>query len=655
MASQVLYLKWRPQRFDEVVGQEHITRTLQNALRSGRIAHAYLFTGPRGTGKTTMARLLAKAVNCLDEDVNNRPCNRCTICQSVNEGRLLDLIEMDAASNTGVDNVREAIREKVGFRPNEARYKVYVIDEVHMLSTSAFNALLKTLEEPPEHVIFCLATTEPHKILPTIISRCQRFDFRRIPASALVARLQHIASQEGLQVEEEALRFIVHLSTGCARDAISLLDQLTAYGDQEISVERIRSVLGLGDMQMVHDLVAHLAAHEIGRGLGVIYQAVESGVDIRQFTQQVLEYLRSLLLIRVGGGGGQGLYDGLGSPALELDAQTMADMASLAGQLSTGDLVRAIKLLNQAQLDLRGSDQSQLALELAFVEAALGEELAAGEPERAGAHVRGGAALPPALKPEARSVPSPAAVLTADASDVPDASMRDARRTLPPAPVHLAPAPAEAASRAGEAVQAEAPGPSRPDRPEAAAAPLASEAGIRAEGIRAEGIRMEEIALNWTEIRHAIKSESWQAEALVNSAFIRRIEDGVRVVFEFPSKLLAGKLEKVETKRVVERAIQATLGKPCRVQGVVTGQSSSSEGMRESTFPAQEASTEILRFPFDTLRASAQEGEGSAGREEPVSGHVPNVQHQVLTDPIVQELQSLGGKVTRVEKLQGRR
>jgi len=361
MASQALYLKWRPQRFDDVVGQEHITQTLQNAIRLGHIGHAYLFTGPRGTGKTTMARLLAKAVNCLDPDLNNRPCNTCRICVAINEGRLLDLIEMDAASNTGVDNVREAIRDKVSFRPNEARYKVYVIDEVHMLSTSAFNALLKTLEEPPEHVIFVLATTEPHKILPTIISRCQRFDFRRISLSALVHRLGYIAEQEGVRIEEGALRFIARMSTGCARDAIGLLDQLIAYGDDLITVERVSQVLGLSDEQMVYEVIAQLGAHAIGRGLSAIHRAVEQGVDTRQFAQQIVDALRTLLLLRVGD-----------EAALqEVDAATQAELRTLAQQFTPHSLVQAIKLFNQAQLDMRGSDQNQVALELAFVEAAL--------------------------------------------------------------------------------------------------------------------------------------------------------------------------------------------------------------------------------------------------------------------------------------------
>src|SRR5512135_3099915 len=227
--SQSLYRKWRPQTWDEVIGQEHVVQTLRNAVTSDRVAHAYLFAGPRGTGKTTTARLLAKAVNCLEEELSLRPCGKCAYCQAVNEGRFLDLIEIDAASNTSVEDVRD-LRDKINFSPNQGRYKVYIIDEVHMLSTAAFNALLKTLEEPPAHAIFILATTEVHKIPATVLSRCQRHEFRRIPVSDIVTELKHLAQGENIQVSEEALYLVARQSTGSLRDAVSLLDQLASTG-----------------------------------------------------------------------------------------------------------------------------------------------------------------------------------------------------------------------------------------------------------------------------------------------------------------------------------------------------------------------------------------------------------------------------------------
>ncbi|MGD1995596.1 MAG: DNA polymerase III subunit gamma/tau [Anaerolineae bacterium] len=363
--AQALYRKWRPRTFEEVVGQEHVVRTLHNALMLGRIHHAYLFAGPRGTGKTTTARLLAKAVNCLATKPADRPCNECTICQAVNESRLLDLIEIDAASNTGVDDVRE-LRERVGFRPNEARNKVYVIDEVHMLSNAAFNALLKTLEEPPPHAIFVLATTEPQKIPSTILSRCQRFDFRRIPTRTIVSRLEHIAELEGIAADRDALTLIARQATGSMRDAEGMLDQLATYDEEGITVEEVRSALGTGAEEAVMSLTDALASGDLAHGLEIINEAVEHGADPRQFARQMVKHLRALLLTQLGSD----------EIPLHVPDELQEAFQTQASRFDLHQFTQVVRLFNEAAVEARAAWQPQLPLELAFVEAALPERKA---------------------------------------------------------------------------------------------------------------------------------------------------------------------------------------------------------------------------------------------------------------------------------------
>jgi len=354
--SQALYRKWRPHLWEQVVGQEHIVHTLKNAIRTNRVGHAYLFAGPRGTGKTTSARLLAKAVNCLAENLADRPCDQCEHCRAVNEGRFLDLIEIDAASNTSVDDVRD-LRDKINFAPSQGRYKVYIIDEVHMLSTAAFNALLKTLEEPPAHAIFILATTEVHKIPATVLSRCQRHEFRRIPVNAIVAYLREMIGSEHLQVDDEALTLVARQSTGCMRDAISLLDQLTSTGER-VSLEMAQTVLGTATSQVVVGLVGAILAGDTAAGLNHVHRALDSGSDPRQFTRQVVDYLRNLLLIRMGNG-----------EQVDATPEARAQLAQHAQAFDLAHLLGTVRLFNQAASDTSSGWQPGLPLELALVEA----------------------------------------------------------------------------------------------------------------------------------------------------------------------------------------------------------------------------------------------------------------------------------------------
>lgn len=292
-----LYRKWRPQRFEDICGQEHITVTLKNELESSRISHAYLFCGTRGTGKTTTAKLLAKAVNCRALHEFN-PCNECESCISINEGNSIDVYEIDAASNRGIDDIRN-LREAIRFTPTLGKYKVYIIDEVHMLTNEAFNALLKTLEEPPEYVLFILATTEPHKLPATILSRCQRFDFKRISSKKIVERLKTVCKEESLEAEDDAIKLIARNSDGAMRDALSILDQCAVYGNKKITHNDVLEVLGIVDNQYLFKISEAVLEESAGTAIRVIDEVAAGGKDIRQFIRDLLIHYRNLLMVKV--------------------------------------------------------------------------------------------------------------------------------------------------------------------------------------------------------------------------------------------------------------------------------------------------------------------------------------------------------------------
>jgi len=354
----VLARKWRPKQFDDVVGQKAITQTLKNAILSGRIAHAYLFSGQRGVGKTTTARVLAKALNC-EKGPTPQPCDACHLCEEINRGNSLDVIEIDGASNNSVDDIRD-LREKVHYIPAKGRYKVYIIDEVHMLSKPAFNALLKTLEEPPAHVVFILATTEAHKIPITIISRCQRYDFRRISCEDIRAYLDKLLAQEGgLQGEKDAaLRLIAKTADGSLRDALSLIDQVISLGSSEITLQQVLDLVSLVDYHTIGEMMAAAAAGNAREALTRIEQVIERGHDVKHFVEQILGYLRDTIILKIG------KED---EKALNMHPEEAGEMASLAGSLSLDDLLRHFDLLAGAVERMKWSSQPRIILEMAVI------------------------------------------------------------------------------------------------------------------------------------------------------------------------------------------------------------------------------------------------------------------------------------------------
>jgi DNA polymerase-3 subunit gamma/tau len=356
--SKSLYRKYRPSTWSDVVGQSHVVETVRNAVAIERVAHAYLFAGPRGTGKTSVARLLAKAVNCEEANPAKRPDDKCENCISVQNGSFLDLIEIDAASNTSVEDVRD-LRDKINFSPNRGRYKVYIIDEVHMLSTAAFNALLKTLEEPPPHAIFILATTEIHKIPATVLSRCQRHEFRRLPVAEIVAQLELICKQEQFGADPKALELIARQATGSLRDAESLLDQLASTGGR-INLEWAQEVLGTSSSQAVLDILDAIAAKAARVGLDKIQESLNAGADARQFARQVVDALRAVLFVRMGARLGP-----------EFGKEETTRIEGFSKKLSVPDLLSTIRLFNDAAGE-KTAWMPSLPLEMAFVES-LGE------------------------------------------------------------------------------------------------------------------------------------------------------------------------------------------------------------------------------------------------------------------------------------------
>lgn len=357
MSYTALYRKFRPDNFDDVKGQDHIVTTLTNQIKANRIGHAYLFCGTRGTGKTTVAKILAKAVNC-EHPVNGSPCNECAMCKAIQAGTAMNVIEIDAASNNGVDNIRE-IREEVAYRPTEGKYKVYIIDEVHMLSTGAFNALLKTLEEPPSYVIFILATTEAHKIPITILSRCQRYDFHRISIDTIAARLSELLTAEGVEAEEKAVRYVAKKGDGSMRDALSLLDQcISFYLGQVLTYDKVLDVLGAVDAEVFSRLLRKVLSGDVTGSIHVLEDLITGGRELGQFVSDFTWYMRNLLLVKTSENPEE---------AIDVSSENLKLLKEESGMTDVETLMRYIRIFSDLSNQIRFASQKRVLVEIALI------------------------------------------------------------------------------------------------------------------------------------------------------------------------------------------------------------------------------------------------------------------------------------------------
>jgi DNA polymerase III subunit gamma/tau len=535
MVSQVFYRKWRPQTLAELVGQPHVTQTLLNALKSGNISHAYLFCGPRGTGKTSTGRILAKAINCLNNG-QGEPCNHCDMCKAITEDRAMDVIEIDAASNRGIDDIRD-LREKVNYAPSQARRKVYIIDEFHMLSKDASNALLKTLEEPPPHVVFVLATTESHKVLPTILSRCQHFDFHRLSRTDVVTKLTEICVAEKINIDPQSLHLIARSTTGSLRDAENLLEQLTTYFGKIVSFSQVQSMLGITGDWRAKEIAKYVINNNISGGIATLNSVNNDGLDLRQFNRELVEYLRGLLLVKTGA-----------PEAIDLTAEDLNELKEMASTASLNQILAAIKLFGQ--IELGNDNTSTLPLELALVECYLSREDQTKAQEK-----------PVAPRPTVKAV-SPEAVQHAPktvASEV----------TQPPAK-HPSFAPPTFAPKVETKIEAAAKpeqiGNEIPKR--LPSAPMVKEGPPASPVLSSE---IERLRLNWKQILEdlPLNIKKTNAIALLRSAGIKPLSiEGEMVVLSLKYSIYKEKMEKPEYQQTAEKIISDYLGRPCKIRCV---------------------------------------------------------------------------------------
>ena len=534
MAYQVTARKWRPRQFDEVVGQEHITATLKNAVHSGRIAQCYLFCGPRGVGKTTTARILAKVLNCADLRDGNS-CEACDSCQSIATSTSMNVLEIDGASNNSVDDIRE-LREVVRYAATEGVYKIYIIDEVHMLSTSAFNALLKTLEEPPEHVVFIFATTEVQSVPDTILSRCQRFNFRRISAGQIAAHLGTIAQAEGIQVEEGALHLLASRADGALRDAESLLDQVVSLG-AEVSQQAVVQVLGLVDRGLYFELLDAMREAAPAQVLDIVARAVDEGVDIEEFVYGLVELLRHLLFAKI--------QDGTDELDMAEDARQRC--GELAAAMEVEDLLRMMQSLLDLEADIKRSVQPRFRVEIALVHLALmGRSVDVGELLRRLQSLEGAAPRPAASPPlrgrSEQAAPPPPSNPNEQAAPPPPSSFNE--QAVPPLPNDYS-------------EQAAPPPPAQ----QQVAAPNES-------SNNAASLSIDQVRTTWNELVNAVRAIKPSLAHFINGATLVGLEGHVlKLGFGEDDRFAMNQV--LNNRESVEEIAEAKYGRRLRLEAVV--------------------------------------------------------------------------------------
>jgi DNA polymerase-3 subunit gamma/tau len=600
MAVQSLYRKWRSQTFAELVGQEHVVQTLRNAIAEDRVGHAYLFTGPRGVGKTTMARLLAKAVNCLHPDPAARPCGTCEMCTAIAEGRAVDVIEMDAASHTSVEDAREII-ERVQFRPSVARMKVYIIDETHMLSTAAFNALLKTLEEPPDHALFILATTEVHKVPATILSRCQRFTFVRHSVTAMAAHLRRIAAAEGIVLAEGAPEAIARAATGSMRDALGILEQLASFVEGPITLQHVQSLLGMTAAAEVDALIEALLSADLTAALRAVNAVANQGADLRQFARDVVERLRAVMLLKATGD----------RTLLDLGDDEVAQLMQWAQRAEMAALVQWVKLFSGLDYQLRTTPYGHLPLEVAVVEA-LVAPVPVVQPVTPHPH-----AVRPQPSPSVPASPTTSsarpnidqsmAFTVAPALTQPSVPVKPSRATPPPStePPTSSPLPATppvappTTPESGVAPTADPP----PPPPAVWAAVQQSRPPVDYPAARAADADLsllERLEATWEDFKRDVRPRSPTVQALLNSARPYDVE-GNTIVLLVTSTFHKERLEEPKNRAIIEEVLRRRFGKTYAVRCTIEEKSTEPTDLRAKIREARK--DELVRAALNIFDA----------------------------------------------------